>query len=151
MLQDPFANDLIRCETNAHKEEASQGSTWEKMRMGMALQMALRGEPAGMGAMPPDLAMATSAGWAWALVLLGALKLGRLSSQRQALDYGHLEVCPISLLCSGLKCSVHPLYASSYVVQADQQQTLMICPSFMAIFKTPRPEMSKSMSKHIIL
>lgn len=45
-----------------------------------------------MRAMPPDLAMATSAGWAWALVILGALKLGRHSSQQQALDYGYLEV-----------------------------------------------------------
>ncbi|KAK9841191.1 hypothetical protein WJX74_001700 [Apatococcus lobatus] len=54
-------------------------------------QVALRGEAAGMGAMPPDLAMATSAGWAWALVILGALKLGRQSAQNLALEYGHLE------------------------------------------------------------
>ena len=62
--------------------------------------MALRGEPTGMGAMPPDLAMATSAGWAWALVILGALKLGRQSAQSRALDYGHLEVCLILCLCT---------------------------------------------------
>ncbi len=56
--------------------------------------MALQGQPPAVRGMPPDLAMATSAGWAWALVILGALKLGRQSAQRRALDYGHLEVWP---------------------------------------------------------
>ena len=57
-----------------------------------AVQMALQGQPGAVRAMPPDLAMATSAGWAWALVILGALKLGRRSAEQRALDYGHLEV-----------------------------------------------------------
>lgn len=89
--------------------------------------------------MPPDLAMATSAGWAWALVILGALKLGRLSAHRQSLDYGHLEVCLIDFLSALLSFAHETLFMHQAMCsRSDWRHMLMRCSSFMALFTKQR-------------